>query len=102
MTAPGGYISLYKFIRKVSGNNTIYYFVEHKQPVVSSTLEETTAILVWRSCRWHLPNGISYSVHDVQPCSGPDFDLVNVCLSKWIPRNRHLLLYGPVVFVDYV
>ena len=44
MTVPGGFICiyLYKFIRKVNGNNAIYFFVKQKQPVVSSTLEETT------------------------------------------------------------
>ena len=31
-----------KFVREVNGNNAIHYFVKHKQPVVSSTLEETT------------------------------------------------------------
>ena len=41
MTVAGGSIHMYKVIKKVSGNNAIYYFVKHKQPVVSSTLEET-------------------------------------------------------------
>ena len=42
MTVPGDSIYSDKFIREVSGNNAIYYFVKHKQPVISSTLEETT------------------------------------------------------------
>ena len=42
MTVPSGSIYLYEFIPKVNGNNAIYYFVKHEQPVVSLMLEETT------------------------------------------------------------